>query len=97
MRLRLQGVNRKFIGAWSERSAIVGRLLPCCSEKAREMSAAVRRSAGGSGFPATPAGTSAGVDPVDVRRAADRAGSAPGAPTAPKRAIFVVESIIPSR
>ena len=58
------------------------------------MSAAVRRSAGGSGFPGTPAGTSAGVDPVDVRRAADRAGSAPGAPTAPKRAIFVVESIL---
>ena len=53
------------------------------------MSAAVRRSAGGSGFPGTPAGTSAGVDPVDVRRAADRAGSAPGAPTEPERAIFV--------
>ena len=58
----------------------------------REMNAAVRRSAGGSGFPGTPAGTRAGVDPVDVGRAADRAGSAPGAPTAPKRAILRVES-----
>ena len=60
----------------------------------REMSAAGRRSAGGSGFPGTPAGTRAGVGPVDVGRAADRAGSAPGAPTAPKRAIFVVDSIL---
>ena len=57
------------------------------------MSAAVRRSAGGSGFPGTPAGTRAGVGPVDVGRAADRAGSAPGAPTATKRAIFVVEQL----
>ena len=60
----------------------------------REMSAAGRRSAGGSGFPGTPAGTRAGRGRVDVGRAADRAGSASGAPTAPKRAIFVVDSIL---
>ena len=39
-----------------------------------KLSAAVRRSAGGSGFPDTPAGTSAGVGRVDVGRAADCAG-----------------------
>ena len=38
------------------------------------MSSVVRRSAGGSGFPDTPAGTSAGVGPVGVGRAADCAG-----------------------